>query len=223
MQFNIVYSIGIRCYTELILKRLNLIKFSSIFGSINIKNTNNFIQCIQNIDLLFDESQHVYTKDIQCMNRYNKKHGFRTIHRKFDDINDYHSSTIAHHDLSDIKNKNHFKRGIERLNVIKKNNIPILFVQISHETEFNNSIRNDKLTENIINAGFNNMTVLSIYLFTGNLINEEIQFYENHIYCSIKIESSYDSNLVDDKISKVLDKLFNLSNLITKEELDNLL
>ena len=65
MEFNIVYSIGIRCYTELILKRLNLIKFSSIFGSLNIKNTNNFIQCIQNIDLCLS------TKLKKCLNKKN--------------------------------------------------------------------------------------------------------------------------------------------------------
>ena len=141
----VVYSIGIRCYTELILKRLKLIKLSSIFGSMNIKNSDNFISCIKNMNMLFDKSNLIFTKNIKSMEELNKKHGLRTLHRKFDNINDYHSSTIAHHDLSQQSVQNHFKRGVIRLHNIKTHNIPILFIQISHESEYNNSKQNDNL------------------------------------------------------------------------------
>ena len=47
MQVNVVYSIGVRCYTEIILKRLNLVKFSSIFGNLNIRNYENVIKLVK--------------------------------------------------------------------------------------------------------------------------------------------------------------------------------
>jgi hypothetical protein len=116
----VIYSIGIKCYTEIILKRLNLVKFSSIFGSINIKKSDNFIQCISNLNILFDEKNLVYTKNIKSMDKLNEQYGVRTLNTIFDNPDDYHSSTLAHHDLSNIEHINHFKRGLERLEKIKK-------------------------------------------------------------------------------------------------------
>ena len=72
-KISVIYSIGIRCYTEIILKRLNLVKFSSIFGSMNIKKSDNFIKCISNLNILFDKSNLVYTKNIKSMDKLNEK------------------------------------------------------------------------------------------------------------------------------------------------------
>ncbi len=110
MEVSVVYSIGIRCYAEMILKRLGLIKFSSIFGSLNMKSNQNIIKCFDtNFEILFDENNLIYTKNVKSMDKYNKRYGFRTLHRIFDNINNFNSSTFAHHDLSDEKVKDHFK------------------------------------------------------------------------------------------------------------------
>ena len=151
-----------------------------------------------------------------------KNDGARTLHTVFDNVNDYHSSTIAHHDLSDIEHVNHFKRGLKRLDTIKKNKIPILFVQISHEIEFNNSLKNDKLIKSIINSGFENMFLLSIFVFRSNRYKENIEVFDNCIVCCIKIDGAYGSKNYDDHILRILKTYFDFSNLITKNEIDNL-
>lgn len=218
----VIYSIGIKCYTEIILKRLNLVKFSSIFGSINIKKSDNFIQCISNLNILFDEKNLVYTKNIKSMDKLNEQYGVRTLNTIFDNPDDYHSSTLAHHDLSNIEHINHFKRGLERLEKIKKYKIPILFVQISHESCFNNSLKNDKLIKRIIDSGFENMFLLSIYVFTSNKYKEKIEVYDNCIVCCIKIGGTYGNEKYDNYILRILKTYFDFSNLITKNEIDNL-
>ena len=222
----ILYSIGIRCYTEIILKRLNLRKMSSIFGSMNMKNSDNLIESIKNPDVLFNESNLVFTRNIKSMEEENKIHGFRTLHRKFDDINGYHTSTFAHHDLSQESVKNHFKRGIVRLHKIKKHNIPILFIQISHESEYNNSKQNDNLFKSFKESGFTNYSLIQIYLHessSNNLFSKEANVVnENYIIYNLKIDCKYGEEKYDKDVETILKKHFNLSNLISKDEIDNL-
>ena len=68
MEIKVVYSIGARCDTEIILKRLGLIKFSSIFGSMYIRHYNKLIKCFNsNFKILFDESNLIYSKDITSL------------------------------------------------------------------------------------------------------------------------------------------------------------
>ena len=74
----------------------------------NIKKSDNFIQCISNLNILFDEKNLVYTKNIKSMDKLNEQYGARTLNTIFDNLDDYHSSTIAHHDLSNIEHINHF-------------------------------------------------------------------------------------------------------------------
>lgn len=226
-KINVVYPIGIRCYTNGFLTQINLIRFSSIFSSMNIKNSDNFIKCITNMDVLFNESNLVYTKNIKEMAKENETWGLRTLHRLFDDISDFHSATIAHHDLSNIEVKNHFKRGVERLDKIKHHNIPILFVQISHVDEYNNSIRNDELAESVIKAGFNGV-VLSVYYFTSeksHTMKEGVQVYENQIILCIETHVPYGQTSEENnkKILSLIEKYFDVSNLMSIDDIDNLI
>jgi len=222
----IIYGIGIRCFTETILKRLNLKKFSSIFGAMDIKNSDNFIKCIKNMDILFDKSNLVFTKNIKSMEECNKKHGCRTLHRIFDDVNDYHTGTIAHHDLSNIDHENHFKRGVARLNKIKKHNLPTLFIQISHESEYNNSKQNNNLFDSFKEAGFNNYFLIQIYMYrntSSNLLSQEgIIINENYMIYHVKIDCKYGDDGCDKYIDAILKKHFDFTDLISKDELDNL-
>lgn len=219
MDISVVYSIGIRCYTEIILKKLNLIKFSSIFGSLNIKNHNNIIKCFDtNFEILFDTNNLVYSKDVSNFDQCNKKYGYRTLNKMFDNINDYHSATFAHHDLSVDSVKQHFTRGIERLVHIKNNNIPILFINISGITEFKNNIYNLQLTESIKNSGFNNFKIISIYM--DNMITDiELLYSDDYqiIYsapCKIYNEDYINSDI----ITEILSTHFTFNKLLTIDD-----
>ena len=109
MKVAVVYSIGERCFTEMILKRLYLIKFSSIFGSMNIKNYDNLIKCFNtNFTILFENENLIFTKNNPKFAIENESHGYRTINKIFDNVNDYHDATIPHHDLSNNIDKQHF-------------------------------------------------------------------------------------------------------------------
>lgn len=219
MKVQVVYSIGVRCYTEIILKRIGLINFSSLFGSMNIRNYQNLIKCFDtNFKILFDESNLIYSKDISAMESDNTKYGFRTLNKVFDNINDFHSATIAHHDLSNIIHKQHFLRAINRINYIRNNNIPILFVNIS--MEYNNTQYDNCLIDSIIKSGFNNMKILSIYKTTTISELELVHISEYMII--YKIPSHCYNNIEDDKIIKnIIYKHFNCNNLLNINDFPN--
>jgi hypothetical protein len=161
------------------------------------------------------------------MENLNKKHGNRTLHRLFDDVNNYHTSTIAHHDLSTIEHQSHFDRGIKRLTSIRDNNVPILFVNISHFTEFDNTIdinnNNNRLYNSIINYGFSdNIRIISIYLmeYLSN-IDDICYTYNNHIVYKLK-SHGYNSVSDDTQILEILLKHYNMSNLYNIDTMDSL-
>ena len=216
---SVVYSIGIRCYTEIILKRLNLTRFSSIFGSTNMKNYNNIIECFNtNFDALLDETNLIHTRNIPTFTEENEIHGYRTLNKRFDNIEDYHDATIAHHDLSSEKDIQHFKRGIERLNYIKNKKIPILFVNISHYSDFDNMSKNKELVDSIIMNGFTNMRLISIY---KNKISTAIKLLHMDKYNIIYTIPSLDyDNVKDDStINNILSYHYNFSNLLNIENI----
>jgi hypothetical protein len=216
MNIEVIYSIGIRCYTEIILKRLGLIRFSSIFGSLNISNYENLIKCFDsNFKILLDESNLVYTKNISDMNNDNNKYGFRTLNKEFHNIEDFHSATFAHHDLTNYNDKSHFFRGLERLVYIRNNNIPILFVNIS--MEYDNTNNYSKLICSIINNGFKNMKILSIY--KTNCVNKiELIYISDHIIIYKIPTDGYDSieddNIIINIIINIIKEHFNYDNLL---------
>lgn len=219
MEVKVVYSIGVRCYTEIILTRLGLIKFSSLFGSMNIRNYTNLIKCFDsNFKILFDESNLIYSKDIIAMHKENEIHGFRTLHKLFDDVNDFHSSTIAHHDLSCSKHMQHFLRGINRLNYIRDQNIPILFVNIS--MEYDNTHNDPCLIDSIVKSGFNNMKILSIY--KTNTVSERQLVHISEFMIIYKIPTHGYDNINDDIIIKdIILTHFNCDNLLNINDFPN--
>jgi hypothetical protein len=216
MQVNVVYSIGVRCYTEIILKRLNLVKFSSVFGSLNIRNYENVIKCIDtNFDILLNPNNNVFTKNIPTMEVENKRYGYRTLHKLFDNIHDYHSSTIAHHDLSNPLHIKHFERGIQRLNHIKDNQIPILFVNISIEYEFNNTCEVSKLIESLKKYGFKNIKIISIYKTSKQMDKPTLLHMDDYHIAYEMYSYGYDDIRDDVVIKNILLTHFNLDHLLS--------
>jgi len=204
MNIQVIYSIGVRCYTEMILKRMRLIKFSSIFGSLNIRNYDNVIKCLDsNFSVLFDVSKLIYTKNIPEMEHLNIKHGFRTLNSNFDDIHDYHSATIAHHDLSNNKDKQHFIRGLDRFEYIRDNKISILFINIA--MEFDNTNQDPNLISAFKDYGFTKFRILSI--FKSIVISQMVLLSESE-YMLVYMIPSYGYN--DEKDDKVIENIIQL-------------
>ena len=216
---SVVYSLGIQCDTEIMLKKINLIKFSSIFGSMNMKSYTNIIRCFDtNFDILFNKENLVYSNCIPEFEEENKTHGFRTLNKEFDAITDYHSATIAHHDLSNKDAEEHFKRGIKRLEVIRDNKIPILFVNTSTSYEFNNSEQNIILIDSIRNYGFTNIKLLSIYRNvkeTGVRLKYKDNY--NYIYTMPCKDNNTDSLI----IKEIINTHFDVNALLTIDDLKN--
>jgi len=219
MQVSVVYSVGVRCYTESILRRLGLVRFSSIFGSMNVKNWDSLIKCFDtNFHALFDEENLVCTKNNLKFAEENDKWWPRTLNKVLDDVNDYHSSTIAHHDMGDEDVKLHFQRGIKRLEYIRDNNIPILFVDIS--MEFDNRHPDKRLAESIIKYGITNMKIISIWKDGSGRVTEPTLLHadDHHIIYEIRSEGYYapaDESVIND----VLHRHFTFDNLIKVDDI----
>jgi len=132
-KFKIVMSLGIRCFTEIFLKKLGLKKFSSPFDALYLRSTENIIDLLEN---KIDYSLLIHSEDLsnnKIIDTLNKKHGYRTIYKKFinyeikDEHHLYHSATFAHHNLKNINVQEHFNRCFNRLNIIKNKKIKTLF------------------------------------------------------------------------------------------------
>lgn len=228
---NVVYSLGIKCFTELMCQRLSLKKFSSIFGSLNIKNPQNIAKCFEtDMDILLNRKYHLYTKDDKKFKTDNKRWGNRTLHYIFDDVNNYHSATIAHHDLSNNDHIDHFSRGMRRLQFIKKKSIPILFLILSTNKEpVDASIKDERLLNSLIEFGFTNMHLAVFNL--NETIESDYKIYSDETYSIYNIKSSgyrdiKDNRakkkefLYDKKILKILNYNFDFSNLLTIKDID---
>ena len=168
--YEVIYSLGIRCYSELAIKKLNKRKFSSVFGSLNIKNFENIIECINtNFNILLDRKQIISASDIPDMTEEVKNFGKRILHRGFDDMNDYHSSTIPHHDIRKQKDWDHFQRTIERFDKLRKNNIPTLFLNTSYVPEYINTTipESERIIHVLKSTGWSKFHVLFVYFTEG--------------------------------------------------------
>ena len=222
-EFNIIYPIGIRCTADEILKKLNLKKMSSVFGSLYIKKFDNIIKCIEtNFNILINENNIISTNDILSMTF---KPYVRTMHKLFDDINDWHYSSIPHYDLSTEKDMGHMLRCIERFNKIRDNNIPTLFLNISVASEYDNTINTEKLVDALDKTNWNNFHIIFIYF------NEQNDKKINKIF-SDKFKTIYTINDTCDTTSKEYDKAtlylaeifkeFNINNLVSINYINNL-
>ena len=196
--------------------------FSSIFGSMNIKNDSNIIRCFDSgFKILFDPDNLVYTKDSLQMDTCNNTWGYRTLHRVFDDITDYHTATIAHHDLSNEKVVEHFKRGLRRLEHIKLTNIPILFVSTSYYGEFKNNTHNKELIDSIVSSGFRNMYLISIYFdINSPVISCDYNDGQHIIYTVPYSGTGLNTSTYDTTVKDILSKHFTFDNLVSIVDID---
>jgi hypothetical protein len=196
---------------------------SSIFGSLNTKNFDNIIKCIEtNFDILINKNNIISTNDIPSMKNFPY---VRTIHKLFDNINDWHSSSIPHYDLCTEKDMGHMLRCIERFNKIRDNNIPTLFLNISISPEYDNTINTEKIVDALHKTNWNNFHIIFIYF------NEENDKKINKIF-SDKFKTIYTINDTCGTTSKEYDKAalyleeifkeFSINNLVSISYICNL-
>lgn len=208
VQYRCLYSIGFRCGTEMILKRLNMIKFSSVFGSCCVATIEKVIACLDTkFRLLFNPNYLFFSKDISEFQHLNSKYGNRTLNIVFDDLTDWHGATIAHHDLSDEKNKNHFERAITRLYKLFSNNIPTLFIYTGPPVPF---LKCQELVSKIQHEYMTDFHILFCFLIENSPV---IKVYNDNFISIYK-------TMHEEHLDEIL-KNFDIGNLITIEELDS--
>lgn len=209
MEFKVVLSLGIRCYTEIILKKINLKKFSSPFDALNMNNLNDIKYLLKNN---IEKDNLIHTCDFENLNILNMTYGFRSAHKILNNItvindNFYHNCLFAHHNMKEEKNIEHFKRCFQRLNIIKIKKIPTLFCffkpskilinfKISEILElikdYNSKLlyleikKSNNIKYKILSSGENYFHIL---FFTNNYLNEKsIKLFEEIFINLFKIK-----------------------------------
>jgi len=184
--FKAVISVGMRCYTEIFIKKLGLKKFSAPFDAIFSNKIDDIIHLFEN-KINYDELIHTEHINNKIIKELNNQFGLRTIHRRFnyynenDYFNTFHKATFAHHNLNDINVKTHFDRCFNRLDIIQKNKIKTLFCLFIHP-------------HIDINISYDEINKLNLYLCNK---------YNCHLL--VIIFNKY-NNIIDDKMNIFIKK-----------------
>ena len=83
--YKCIMSIGMRCFTEMFLKAMILKKFSGIFDGMYNTEVNDIIEIMSN-GILKSELINTETMNDDIIQELNKKHGYRTIHKRYNYI-----------------------------------------------------------------------------------------------------------------------------------------
>lgn len=219
--FKVVMSVGIRCHTEIILKKMGLKKFSSPFDALYLRKIDDIIDIMEN---KIDYDYVINTEDLEengSIKKLNKRHGKRSIYRKIVDYDYtspehlYHSATFAHHNLGDIEVQKHFNRCFDRLKIIEESKLRTLFCLFLFPNYGKNSyspyvhISNNDILKlsNYLNNKFNcKLLVLS---FNNNKKSQYIINSESVVYINI---CSTSTNYEDNKV--FIDSIFKTQGVI---------
>jgi len=136
IHYKCIMSIGMRCFTDIFLKAMNMKKFSGIFDGMYNTDVNDIID-IMTYGISNNELLNTETMNDVIIQELNKKHGYRTIHKRYnykpnDLFYSYHNAFLPHHNLNNINDRLHFDKCITRLNTIKDQNIRTLFCLFIH-------------------------------------------------------------------------------------------
>jgi hypothetical protein len=233
-EYKVIYSLGIRCFTEEYLKKLGLKNFSSIFGSLNMKTIDNIIKCIESdFDLLLNPKYLISVNKIPSLKSLCEKYGnSRTLNTVFDNLQLYnsetfdhqklyHSATFAHYDFEMPGVKEHFERGVERFNKIKNHKLPTLFLNISDMAESDNTDVNtiNKFVQLLLSKGWDNFHIIFIY-FNTDCKNQNIK-NEYYTIIYINFHPLSDPSEISDKVIKYILNKYTM-NLLSIKEIDEL-
>jgi len=214
--FKCVISIGMRCFTDIFLKKLELKQFSCVFDAIYNTDISNIIYIFENE---FNYSDIINTETIDDLNikNLNKKHGYRTLHKLINYkennlIYSYHNAFLPHHNLNDIDDKNHFDRCFKRLKNIKILNIKTLFCLFFHPDYSNDtdvSIENILFLNNYLQNNFNCHLLVCKFKYINKNYNWKT-IINNDKLTYIHINNS--SHIYEDN-EKILKEIFDYLNI----------
>tara|TARA_Y100000389_G_C17389470_1_gene479013 strand:+ start:292 stop:984 length:693 start_codon:yes stop_codon:yes gene_type:complete len=175
--YQCVMSIGIRCFTEIFLKKLNLKKFSGPFDAMYSSSILNVIDVFEN---KINKNDLFYTDNIKNnseIDYLHKIHGYRTINIKYDklyfnNIVDYwHKAFLPHHNLNKQEDWEHFERCFKRIEIIKKNKIKTLFCLFfhpKHGTDGEVSFKDIQTVSNYLKENYNCHLLICRFLHINN-------------------------------------------------------
>ena len=220
--YKVIIPIGLKCFTEIYLKKLGYKNFSCPFDAIFSKSIDDIIYLFEN---KIEYNKLIHTENIQneIINTLNNTYGFRTIHSQLNtyDENDYtktfHLATFAHHNLNDDNIKEHFNRCFKRIDIIKEQKIKTLFCLFIHKCENYSDIPFEKVIslKNYLIEHFNcDLFVGEFYHDYTSNYNWNIKYNENNL---IYIHINNNSNTFSDN-EKCLNEIFNYF-LIDKSQL----
>ena len=147
MTFDTIYSLGSRCQNALILKKYGYRDFSGIFDYLNTDNIGRVLH------ILKDDFNELFNPENNVRSSLGKKR-VRTLNRFYDNIKDFHSATLCHHDLT---NESEYQAMLSRKERFKKlKNFNVLYNYTYNTWE--NNITKDHMLEmvDIIKNQFNN-------------------------------------------------------------------
>lgn len=137
-EYKCIASLGIRCFTEMYIKRMGMKRFSMPFDGLYMRTVDDVLYLIDN-GIIDDEL--VYTENDTQFAQLNEKHGYRTIHkylsRQYENHTTttdemYHGATFPHHNLNQNSVREHFSRCYSRMNQIRERKIRTLFCLFLH-------------------------------------------------------------------------------------------
>jgi hypothetical protein len=225
--YKCIISIGMRCFTEIFLKSMNLKKFSCVFDGMYNTNIHDIINILEN---RFTYDELIYTDIISdnYIKELNVKHGNRTIHKninykKDDLIYSYHNAFLPHHNLNNIHTRNHFDRCFNRIDKIKHDKIRTLFCLFIHPaygTDTDISFDDINILTDYLIKHFNCRLLVCKFKQNKNTYNWKCVFQDDNL---IYIHINNNSHLFNDN-KDVLDEIIKYVNvyeckLLTYDEL----
>ncbi len=229
-EYKCIMSLGIRCFTEIFLKELELKKFSSPFDGLFLSSINDIIYLLEH---KIEEDKLIHTQNNEKYKSYNEKWGYRTLHKNLDNTqvdknnyidSSYHCATFPHHNLNDKKIVEHFERAFDRFDTIARNKIKTLFCLFLHPKYpgYTNINNNDFETlSNYLKIKYNCHLLVIFFFKTNSKENYSLLKKTDH-YSIYKINNnSHNFNSVKNELIEIL-TIFDIKeeNLLSYKELD---
>jgi hypothetical protein len=230
--YKTIIPIGMRCHTEMLLKEMGYKKFSTPFDAIFSRRIDDIIYLFKN-KIEYDKLIHTENIKSDIILQLNNFYGLRTIHPKLgyynenDLFNSYHLSTFPHHNLNDIKVREHFERCFKRIENIKQKKIRTLFCIFNRP----GYTRNDKFLsldeinkmKNYLHSHYNcHLLVIEFYKYTDSKEEKMRVCIKDKQLTYIHVNNAnMEYNEQKDSLTNIFSNIMNIndSDLLTYDEI----
>ena len=222
-QIKVVYSLGPTSYTDTFLESNNFKRFSSIFSSANIKQINAIPRILDNNgSIIFDPNGDLYTRFMSNRKELKTIEAHGTVLTSMDAGRE--DATFPEQELWREETQKHFMRAIKRINKIKEERIPVLFLYMVDKRKNNmasmenlSNISKIKGLAKWVENGFNG-TLLTVIIDQGE--REELMHPTERKIGLNSFVITPETGKELESVRKYMKKRFYLDELTTKEELD---